>query len=190
MNKKGADQTANPRSLISAFVVRCLDIPLYNTSICYIRNFKPLASLCSWSGWFESYQVRNPEDRFSPWRDSKVMVLKELLLWGWVNGVKPGMWVTCLFVWSFKSSQHVECSQFTYSQSSWAGPPLLSSKPVLSAHIFASNWQLPVLNQRKGENGCRKISTKVMWPGWGSNSHPWTAVRHAANYASEPSKWE
>ena len=26
---------------------------------------------------------------------------------------------------------------------------------VLSAHSFASNWQLPFLNQQKGENGCR-----------------------------------
>ena len=32
---------------------------------------------------------------------------------------------------------------------------LLGSLPVLSAHSFASNWQLPFLNQRKGENGRR-----------------------------------
>ena len=52
----------HPRSLISAFVVRCQDrmIP-----IVYIRNFKILAGLCSWADWFESYLVGNPEDRFS-----------------------------------------------------------------------------------------------------------------------------
>ena len=41
-NKKGADQLAHPRSLISAFVVRCLDsiIPLVCLSaICDSRSF-------------------------------------------------------------------------------------------------------------------------------------------------------
>ena len=28
-------------------------------------NFKILASLCSWAGWFEPYMVTIPEDRFS-----------------------------------------------------------------------------------------------------------------------------
>ena len=37
----------------------------YNTSSFYIQNFKPLASLCSWAGRFESTVVANPEDRFS-----------------------------------------------------------------------------------------------------------------------------
>ena len=41
-------------------------------------------------------------------------------------------------------------------QLTWAGLHLLSSQPVLSAHSFASNWQLPFLNQRKGENDCKK----------------------------------
>ena len=51
-----------PRSLIIAFVIRCLDsiIPL----IFYIQNFKPLASLCSWADRFEYNLVKNPEDRF------------------------------------------------------------------------------------------------------------------------------
>ena len=31
----------------------------------------------------------------------------------------------------------------------------LGSLPVLSAHSLASNWPLPFLNQRKGENGRR-----------------------------------
>ena len=29
-----------------------------------MQNLKPLASLCSWAGQFESYLVRNPEDSF------------------------------------------------------------------------------------------------------------------------------
>ena len=43
-NNKGADQPAHPRSLISTFVVRCLDIIIHLVSI-------------SWS--------QNPEDRYS-----------------------------------------------------------------------------------------------------------------------------
>ena len=43
-NNKGADQPAHPRSLISAFVVRCRQ---NDTSSLYIRNFKILAGLCS-----------------------------------------------------------------------------------------------------------------------------------------------
>ena len=31
-----------------------------------------LASICSWAGWFESYLVENPEDRFS--RDGAQML--------------------------------------------------------------------------------------------------------------------
>ena len=37
----------------------------YHIQTCYEQNFKFLASLCSWAGWFESHFVRNPEDRFS-----------------------------------------------------------------------------------------------------------------------------
>ena len=43
------------------------------------------------------------------------------------------------------------CGQLTYPHC-WAS--LLGSLSVLSAHSFASNWQLPFLTQRKGENGC------------------------------------
>ena len=41
----------------------------------------------------------------------------------------------------------------TYPHCSWAS--LHGRLPVLSAHSFASNWQLPLLNQQKGENGRR-----------------------------------
>ena len=40
----------------------CCSLPrYYNTSSFYTRNFKPLASLWSWAGQFESYLVKNPE---------------------------------------------------------------------------------------------------------------------------------
>ena len=44
----------------------CCSLPKeYNTSNFYIRNFKPLPSVCSWAGRFESTLVANPEDRVS-----------------------------------------------------------------------------------------------------------------------------
>ena len=43
-NNKGADQSVHLRSLISTFVVRCLNSMTY---ICYIQSFKILASFCS-----------------------------------------------------------------------------------------------------------------------------------------------
>ena len=61
-NNKGADQPAHLRSLISTFVVCCLDSII---SRFYIQNFKPLASFCGCAGQLESYLAENPEDRFS-----------------------------------------------------------------------------------------------------------------------------
>ena len=58
-NNKGADQPAHPRSLISAFIVHCLD-----GIICLVA-ISEISSFCGWAGWFVSYLVANPEDRFS-----------------------------------------------------------------------------------------------------------------------------
>ena len=59
--------------------------------------------------------------------------------------------------WCFTAIRHFSdncgSGQLTYSHCSRSS--LLGSLPVLSAHSFASNWQLPFLNQRKGENGRR-----------------------------------
>ena len=44
-NNKGADQPAHPCSLISTFVVHCLDN--FDMYTCYIQSFKILASFCS-----------------------------------------------------------------------------------------------------------------------------------------------
>ena len=67
---------------------------------------------------------------------------------------------------------HFWCGQLTYTHCSWAS--LLGCLPVLSAHSFASNWQLIFMNQRKRENGCRKcfhdhISMKE-WAGRGDRT--------------------
>ena len=61
VNNKGADQPAHPRSLISTFVIRCLDSIISLVSLFAISW---LTCLCSWAGWFESYLVENPDDRF------------------------------------------------------------------------------------------------------------------------------
>ena len=57
------NKDTDPRSLISVFVIRCLDsiMPLSF----YIRNFKPIASFCGCTGRFDSTMVANPKDRFS-----------------------------------------------------------------------------------------------------------------------------
>ena len=46
------------------------------------------------------------------------------------------------------------------------------SLPVLSVHSFASTWQLPFLNQRKGEIISWPIFTKGCCWMWGSNPRP------------------
>ena len=55
-NNKGADQPAHPRSLISAFVVRCLDSIISLDSIAEIST---LASFCGCAGRFVSGLVGN-----------------------------------------------------------------------------------------------------------------------------------
>ena len=71
-NNKGADQPVHPRSVISAFVVRCLDsiIPLVSTS--EISSLY-LASVAEQAG-LSLPRSKTPEDRFS--RDEAHIVLK------------------------------------------------------------------------------------------------------------------
>ena len=62
-NNKGADQPAHPRSLISAFVVRCLDSVMSLVSVTNISSLMPVsvAEQASLSlTWSET-----PEDTFS-----------------------------------------------------------------------------------------------------------------------------
>ena len=62
-NNKGADQPTHPRSLISAFVVRCLDSVMPLVSVTYISSLM-LASVAEQASlsltWSET-----PEDTFS-----------------------------------------------------------------------------------------------------------------------------
>ena len=61
-DNKGADQPAHPRCLIRTFVVRFLGS---KRPVLAKAEISRLTSLGSSSGWFESYMVTNPEDRFS-----------------------------------------------------------------------------------------------------------------------------
>ena len=111
-NNKDADQPTHLRSLISAFVVRCLDSIL---PLLIIAQISRLACFCSWAGRFESYLVTNLEDRFSHdlfhvWVTSQ----EKGSLWHMVCGplnaclwhsVGPEMWAVChvisvIFTWS------------------------------------------------------------------------------------------
>ena len=69
-NNKGADQPAHPRSLISAFVVRCLN----SISRFCSRNFKNLATLCGCADRFVSGRVGNSRRHVLSCRGSFVSV--------------------------------------------------------------------------------------------------------------------
>ena len=57
-------------------------------------------------------------------------------------------------------SGHFGRGELTYPHCSWAS--LLGSLPVLSAHSFTSNWQLPFLNQRKRDKTCHRTG-QLAW---------------------------
>ena len=62
-NNKGADQPAHPRSLISAFVVRCLDSVMSLVSVTKISSLI-LASVAEQASWSRTWS-ETPEDAFS-----------------------------------------------------------------------------------------------------------------------------
>ena len=66
-NNKGADQPVHPHSLISAFVVRCLDSIISLDSRTEISR---LASLCGCAGRFVSGLVGNSRRHIFSWRGS------------------------------------------------------------------------------------------------------------------------
>ena len=64
------------------------------------------------------------------------------------------------FFFTAQSTQwgHVERGQFTLSHIYWAGLVLYAVNQYC-AHSFVRHWQLPFLNQQKGENDRRKYFT-------------------------------
>ena len=71
-NNKGADQPAHLRSLISAFVVRCLDSIISLDSIAEISR---LASFCGCAGRFVSCLVGDSQRHIFSWRGSNVILI-------------------------------------------------------------------------------------------------------------------
>ena len=63
-NNKGADQPAHPRSLISAFVVRCLDSVMSLVTVTKISCLR-LASVAAQAGLCQAWS-ETPEDTFCP----------------------------------------------------------------------------------------------------------------------------
>ena len=71
-------------SLISAFIVRCLDSIIPTLAKCKVSRIQRInkmrsyiVSFCSWTGRVESYLVANPYDRFSC--DVALMILETVL---------------------------------------------------------------------------------------------------------------
>ena len=87
------------------------------------------------------------------WDTGTIIVLSvwRITLCGMKNNNRHDIWI-CSFVmrWLDGTSTHFGSVQLTLSYCSWAG--FLSDLSVLSAHSFASNWQLPFSIQRKKEN--------------------------------------
>ena len=69
-NNKGADQPAHSRSLISTFVVRCLDSMICILAICKVSRFQ-LASVSEQAGL--NLRSKIPEDTFS--RDAAQVII-------------------------------------------------------------------------------------------------------------------
>ena len=79
-NNKGIDQPAHPGL--------CCLLPKYIIPLSfYSQNFKPLPSFCGYAGWFESYLVANPKDRFS--RDVAHFKPMRLLIRSSATGTSP-----------------------------------------------------------------------------------------------------
>ena len=102
-NNKGADQPAHPRSLISAFVVRCLDSVMSLVSVTKMSS-RVLASFCSWAGQFESDLVGNSRRQVFSWRGSYTMFCsdrhkKQDVHTHW-QSYTPVNWGTSCFVWN------------------------------------------------------------------------------------------
>ena len=96
-NNKGADQPVHLRSLISTFVVHCLDSIVSLVSISKISSLY-LALVASQAGWV--LPVENPEDRFS--RDKAHIIPENKLLWHksthfLINPSRFLMWNTASF---------------------------------------------------------------------------------------------
>ena len=88
----------------------------YNTSTCYIRNFKILASFCGCAGQFEPTLVAHPEDRFS--RDKAHLFSDGFFTW--TDGSSPRY-----INWDSKEpsdlngTRHEDCVEMRHENGKW-----------------------------------------------------------------------
>ena len=77
----------------------CWSLPrYYNSSSFYSQNFKPLPSFYGCAGWFESYLVANPEDRFS--HDEAHLMPSMVFVFLPYSMTKGSTWNWCVSSWS------------------------------------------------------------------------------------------
>ena len=86
-------------------------------------------------------------------RGSYIIVSKRCRRNGSVDPNQTAFVIMLVFYGPRHFSGHFGLGRLSYPHCSWTSP--LGSLPVLSVRSFASNWQLPFLNQPKGENGRR-----------------------------------
>ena len=95
------NKDADPRSLISAFVVRCM-----NSIISLVSTFAMswLACFCSWAGWFVSYLVKKSRRQVFLWCGSfnRPSSLKIIILMGRVKRI-------CVFEHSLMTNFNCAC---------------------------------------------------------------------------------
>ena len=75
--KAGADQPAHPRSLISAFIVRCLDSIIISLLAIADISKAYLVSSAEQAGFSLPALAANPEDRFSRVEAQIMVILHE-----------------------------------------------------------------------------------------------------------------
>ena len=118
-NNKGADQPAHPRSLISTFVVRCLDSIIPLLAIAEISIFW-LASVAEQTGLSLTW-LRTPKTGFlMMWLIYMYCVCKQQRLWWvWAKGrllilhYSPELVISTFFTWNSSNFVWTKCHKFT-----------------------------------------------------------------------------
>ena len=129
-NNESADQPAHPRSLISAFIVRCLDSVM--SSCFYNQNFKLHASFCSRAGQFESDLVGKSRRHIFSWRGSPILKRDNCLLF-------IGEWI----MFMYRTPQYFMYMMYNCTYSQLQGQHL--EAPLLSSyfHQYKFHWVSP-----------------------------------------------
>ena len=135
-NNKDADQPAHPCSLISTFVVRCLDSKI---SLVFMN----LASFFSWADHFESYLVANPEYRFSRHvahfisNSSHCFLVGARFLQDSVSKIVM-VWPTTILA---KDERQTAVSRAFYTKVGFCHIPMQLYYGHKVKHIWAATWQ-------------------------------------------------